>query len=289
MKIFGCFMFFNELELLELRLMELYDTVDHFVLVEANKTHTGKEKPYLFEEHKTAFQPYLDKIIHVKVDDLPSYSPDNIWIAENFHRNCIMRGLSEHAVDGDKIIISDVDELPRIETIKNSVTVTNWIICRQKLFYYYVNCQQNSVWTGSMIANYGTFDTPQQLRDVCKSWRHRRSARQMGKNYEYHPIEHGGSKEVQPFESGWHYSFMGGADRIKLKIENICEGPSIANAVGSVSDIQQKIRTQQDLWGRRNLAFQKHIVDITNDQPRMLEAFLKKYPHFFYTPDTIHE
>ena len=52
MKIFDCFKFFNELELLELRFMELYDTVDYFVLVEANKTHTGKPKNYVFEDNK---------------------------------------------------------------------------------------------------------------------------------------------------------------------------------------------------------------------------------------------
>lgn len=280
-------MFFNELEILELRLMELYDTVDYFVLVEANRTHTGKEKPYVFDEHKMLFQPYLDKIIHVRVDDLPIYSADNIWIAENYHRNCIMRGLNDHAKIGDKIIVSDVDEIPKPDIIQNSIGITNWIVCRQKLFYYYVNCLQNSVWTGSAIADYGTFDTPQQLRNIAKSWRHRRTARRMGKNIEFHPVEHGGSKLLYPVEAGWHYSYMGGAERIKVKIDNICEGPSIASAVGTVQDIQDKIRTQRDLWGRADLGSQKKIVDIGDDQPRMMTAFLKKYPHFFYTPDTV--
>jgi len=46
MKIFDCFLFFNELELLELRLMTLHDVVDYFVLVEANKTFTDKPKDF---------------------------------------------------------------------------------------------------------------------------------------------------------------------------------------------------------------------------------------------------
>ena len=119
MKIFDCFKFFNELELLELRFMELYDTVDYFVLVEANKTHTGKPKNYIFEENKEKFTQYLDKVIHIKIDDMPSYSEQDIWTAENFQRNCIMRGLVDYAKNGDKIIISDIDEIPNTDIIKS--------------------------------------------------------------------------------------------------------------------------------------------------------------------------
>ena len=50
MKIFDCIKFFNEYEILDLRFMTLYDHVDHFVIVEANKTHTGKPKGFNFEE-----------------------------------------------------------------------------------------------------------------------------------------------------------------------------------------------------------------------------------------------
>ena len=142
MKIFDCFKFFNELELLELRLMELYDTVDYFVLVEANKTHTGKLKNYIFEENKNNFEKFLDKIIHIKVDDMPPYSQSDIWTAENFQRNCIMRGLVDYAENGDKVIISDIDEIPSVDIIKANINNPNWVTFRQKLFYYYVNCEQ---------------------------------------------------------------------------------------------------------------------------------------------------
>ena len=111
-KIFDCFKLLNELEILELRLMELYDVVDYFVIVESNKTHTGKEKEFNFENNKDNFKDYIDKIIYVKVEDLPNYSVNNIWEAENFQRNCIMRGLDGVANLGDKIIISDLDEIP---------------------------------------------------------------------------------------------------------------------------------------------------------------------------------
>jgi len=50
MKIYDCFIFFNELDLLEIRLKTLDKVVDYFVLVEADKTHRGKKKPLYYEK-----------------------------------------------------------------------------------------------------------------------------------------------------------------------------------------------------------------------------------------------
>jgi beta-1,4-mannosyl-glycoprotein beta-1,4-N-acetylglucosaminyltransferase len=50
--VFDAFMFGTELDLLELRLRELWGVVDHFVLVEANVTHTLRPKPFVYEQHK---------------------------------------------------------------------------------------------------------------------------------------------------------------------------------------------------------------------------------------------
>lgn len=258
MKIFDCFKFFNELELLELRLMELNDVVDYFVLVEANKTHTGKFKNYIFEENKNNYKKFLDKIIHIKVDDMPEYSKNNIWATENFQRNCIIRGLINHAKQGDKIIISDVDEIPNVDVINDNLNNPNWITFQQKLYYYYVNCEQNCAWNGSIMATYGTFDSPQQLRDVARPG---------------HNVQSNG---------GWHYSFMGGAERIKLKVESIAESHLIIDQVGSVDQIKEKMEKQKDLWNRTEEYSLKKIVDISNNKPRMLDQFLKKYPHFYY-------
>lgn len=265
MKIFDCFKFFNELELLELRLMELYDFVDYFVIVEANKTHTGIEKEFIFEKNKQYFSQYLDKIIHVKVEDLPKYSKNDmskkdggIWDTENFQRNCIMRGLYNKANIGDKIIVSDLDEIPNVETIKKYLNDRNWITFTQDLFYYYVNCKQNESWNGPIMAPYGTFQTPQQLRDAAR----------FGFN-------------AKP-NGGWHYSFMGGADRIKTKVESIAESHLIIDKVGDINEIEKKMNLQVDLWGRTQYSSMKQIVDISNNKPKKMDKFLEKYPNFFY-------
>ncbi len=260
MKIYDCFKFFNELELLELRLQTLNDLVDYFVLVEANKTHTGNKKDFIFEQHKDEFSDHINKIIYIKVEDLPDYSRDDIWIAENFQRNCIMRGI-RNASNGDKVIISDVDEIPNPDTIEKYINSISPVTMIQHLFYYYINCLQKSPWHGSILATVGNFESPQTLRN-------------MARDLEYNPVSNG----------GWHYSYMGGAERIKLKVENIAESHIIIDKIGSVSDINKKMISQDDLWGRTEDIFKKQIVDITEKgmAPICINKFIEKYPNFYY-------
>ena len=112
--IYDCFTFFNELDLLEIRLNVLNDVVDRFVLVEAGQTHTGKPKRLLYEENKLRYSKFADKIIHVRIDSFPS--GHDAWWNENYQRNAIMQGL-KCAKDDDIVMISDLDEIPRPELV----------------------------------------------------------------------------------------------------------------------------------------------------------------------------
>lgn len=67
--IFDAFSFYNELDLLEIRLHELSDVVDFFVLVEATRTHSGRFKPLYYKMNRHRFSHFNDKIIHIIVDD----------------------------------------------------------------------------------------------------------------------------------------------------------------------------------------------------------------------------
>lgn len=277
MKIFDCFMFFNELELLELRLMELYNFVDHFVLVEANKTHTGKPKELLFEKNKHKYKKYLDKIIHVKVKNCPKYSPVDISRIENFQRNAIMRGLKGMATKGDKILISDLDEIPNTEVIKDCLkNYPDWIFFQEPLFYYYVNCQVNGSSGGTVMADYGSFKIPQRLRN----WAIRR--------FGYFPPIHNIPKPPECrniyFHGGWHYSYLTGGDPDKViyKAQNIYESSRIIKRVGTNKDVAQKIATYKDPYGRGARSHRMKIVDISKTKPKSMDKFLKKYPQFFF-------
>jgi beta-1,4-mannosyl-glycoprotein beta-1,4-N-acetylglucosaminyltransferase len=240
--------------------MTLDEYVDFFVLVEADKTHTGGKKEFIFEQNKDKFSDYMNKIIYVKVEDLPDYIRSDIWVPENFQRNCIERGLGKAEI-GDKIIVSDIDEIPNPDAIVRHLNTQSPITMIQKLFYYHVNCLQNQPWCGSIMATYKDYDSPQYLRNLARS----------------EPVA------IQK-NGGWHYSFMGGPQKIKIKVDNIAESHLIRNKVGSVADIERKIKTQADLWNREEGVFQKRIVDITIEgmAPKCINEFIEKYPEFFF-------
>ena len=138
MKIYDCFPFYNELDLLEIRLEELYDHVDHFVLVEADTTYTDLPKPFYFEENRQRYAKYLDKIIHVKVEDMP-HSKD-AWVNDIFQRDCINRGIVDAGPD-DIIVVTDLDELIRpevMDSMRQDVDTQLWGL-RMPLFNFKFN------------------------------------------------------------------------------------------------------------------------------------------------------
>lgn len=227
--IYDCFTFYNELELLELRLHELAGVVDKFVLVEATRTFTNKPKPLFFRENRIRFREFDDRVIHVVVENSPNVSDP--WSVERFQRNCISRGLIDCRPD-DLILISDVDEIPRAATVKEisreylfphgflADTVIRPTIrlfsawkfsrgraCRNHPFVlrfqqsnhrHFINCV--TVSPLSKIYWYGT----KMLfhRDLLSA----QIARQSG----YKIVENG----------GWHFTSMGGVERILDKIKS---------------------------------------------------------------------
>ena len=62
MKIYDCFTFFNELDLLEIRLKTMDKFVDYFVIVEANKTFSGAPKESIFLKNQKRFEKWKSKI-----------------------------------------------------------------------------------------------------------------------------------------------------------------------------------------------------------------------------------
>ena len=95
--IYDCFSFFNELDLLEIRLNVLKDVVDKFVLVEAGETHTGKPKPLYFKENEARFAAFRDRIIYVAIERFPEVCTTS-WARENWQRNAIAEGLKGSAM-----------------------------------------------------------------------------------------------------------------------------------------------------------------------------------------------
>ena len=210
-KIYDCFMFFNELELLEIRLKEHYDYVDKFIIVEADKTFQGNTKPFYLEENWNQFAEFHDKITYIKVEDMP-VNPDP-WVLETFQRNALVRGLVNADPD-DIIIVSDCDEMLRASTfeiLRNDIQHTFWI-CRQPLFWSKINYLQREPRgagynINSAITLKKLLTTPQELR--MRAWQ-----------YHSQPIEFKDDNVLSIHHAGWHFTYLGDDRQAKKKLES---------------------------------------------------------------------
>ena len=180
MKIFDCFMFYDEEMLLDIRLNTLDKFIDKFIIVESMFTHSGKKRELIFDIKK--FQKFKDKIDYLVVESLPkgiepinSYDADDIkeskiilnaYRREHHQRNSILN-LLKSAEPNDQIIISDVDEIPNLENINFNEIKNKIILFNQKMFYYKFNLiLENMNWHGSKSCKMKNLISPQWLRDV---------------------------------------------------------------------------------------------------------------------------
>jgi Glycosyltransferase family 17 len=205
MKTYDCFTFFNELDVLEMRLQEGWNTVDTFVIAEANMSHSGKPKEYILLDNWERFKPYADKIRRVQVDDFPD-TPDS-WVREKFQRWALGRGLEDRAPE-DIIIISDLDEIPRAEMIdmikEDENNYDRYILCIP-MFQYKVNymkiydiAKQPNI----MVVRGRAFTNAQQEREFTFPW--------VQKPNDLVFVDHG----------GWHFTYFGDDKNAITKIQN---------------------------------------------------------------------
>lgn len=139
MKIIDCFPFFNELDVLEIRLNELKDVVDVFVLTESPQTFTGKDKQLFFQENKERFKDF--NIIHTVFEDKSDCHPmERERRQKQFNIDYAYDNVYE---EGDVIMYGDCDEIPKAKVVKELLE-QEWesVGLILTLFYYYLNCRR---------------------------------------------------------------------------------------------------------------------------------------------------
>ncbi|NMH29229.1 glycosyltransferase family 17 protein [Flavobacterium silvaticum] len=264
--VYDCFIFFNELDLLEIRLNELDSVVDKFVIVEADRTFQNKPKPFIFEENKQRFEKFLDKIIHVKLTKyplfLPVINPRTAWKMEFYQRNSIVKGLRNCRPD-DIILISDVDEIPKKEVIRKfSLHGIDRIFgVKMDMFMYFFNHKlifdggsqmdrlesKNGIWHCMVALPYRLLhEAPNRLRKTVM-----RTVRRGAK----YPIIPNG---------GWHFSYMGGFDKIVQKLESFSHTEYNLDQYKKKEVVEELIHSGKDIFGR-DLEFK--VVDRVENMP----------------------
>jgi beta-1,4-mannosyl-glycoprotein beta-1,4-N-acetylglucosaminyltransferase len=238
--IYDCFIFNNELDLLLLRFETLYDVVDRFVIVEATSTHQRKPKPLYFRDNLDKFNKYLHKITHIVCEFPPELNPNAgndveagelYWQIERYQRNKIMDGLTE-CNDNDIILISDLDEIPNPEVIKNYKSGDGIKSLEMDLFYYNLNCKAQGKWCEAKIAPFCTV----------------RALSPCGLRY---------TQAERILNAGNHCSYFGGVDSIIEKINNTAHREYNTDYFKNPERIKKCIENCEDIFERPNEKFTK--------------------------------
>lgn len=231
-KLIDVFLFYNELDLLELRLKTLYEFFDFFVITECEETFSGKKKELFFLKNRERFSKYEDKIIYNKVSNKDLESLRNGELKKyitNFdlshshkhsnrpasilhsslkreitHRDSAILGLAKVARDGDIVFISDVDEIPNPKVIElfRDKSIESPSYFEMKWYMYWVNNQVSDCkWYGTVVFEYSMLEN--------KSLDLLRYSSSDSKNVPGLIIKNG----------GWHFSYLGGGDAISKKLD----------------------------------------------------------------------
>lgn len=209
-----CFLFHDEIDVLEFRLNILGPLVSHFVIVEADRTFSGNPKPFYLDENYERLRPWHDKILYIRfhvTDDLlsdPSILPPTkydqshpCWKIEHAQRNAIT-GACSGFPSNTLVLLGDVDEIPRREAVEflvaNSPNKKTPTVLMQYIFSFNLRFLRNILWHGTIFIDVKTL-----REEGAQALRSRKDSIPEGIN-----------------QSGWHLSWFGGADRIKHKIES---------------------------------------------------------------------
>lgn len=206
-KIIDAFMYRDEADFLEMRLYELYDVVDHFVIVEADVTHQDTPKPSHFNEVRERFEPYMDKIVPVWATGLPTAADDpDPWARELSQREHIATGLARIGVTDDDIVMqSDVDEIPRPLHVRNVRPGRKFVSFGMRFHCWAVDWLHPEVWHGTVATTVGTLG-----KIGPAPFAHMRTLRNL-----VEPMPH--MQDV-----GWHFTWVGDPDKSKLKVASFC-------------------------------------------------------------------
>ena len=278
MKIFDCFMYFDEETVLELRLNILNKYVDYFVIVESSFTHKGDKRELKFNHQK--FNKFKDKIIYITYDEEPLEISKNqvnekdddglkSWkyitnanYRENGQRNHISKGL-HLAKDDDMILISDVDEIPNLERLDLSKINEKIVLFKQDMFYYRFNLKlPNLDWTGTKGCRKKFLKSPQWLRNI------------KDKKYAFYRLDtfFSDTKYVDIkiiLNGGWHFSNLKTASEIEHKLKSYLHHREFDINPMTVDEINNLIKNKQAIY---DLKVDKRVNKIGDGSK------LEKYP-----------
>ena len=255
MKIFDCFMYFDEEVVLDVRLNTLDKYVDYFVIVESSFTHKGDNRNLMFNHNK--FEKFKNKIIYLvynkqskgieAVNENDSENEKsrkyilNAALRENGQRNFIQNGLNK-AENNDIILISDVDEIPNLSEVNFNNISEKIVMFHQDMFYYKFDLKiPNLLWTGTKACRKKYLLSPQWLRNI------------KDRKYFFFRIDilfsekkYSNIKFIS--NGGWHFSYIKTAKEIEHKLKSYLHHREFDEQSLSVEEIQNIIENKKTIY-----------------------------------------
>ncbi len=268
MRIFDCFMYFDEDLLLDLRLNILNDYVYKFIILEAKEDHQGNNRKLNFDINK--YPKFKDKINYISLEKIPI--DNSIKLKKNYDighlRDQSMRNLIKNYLDqaseNDWILISDLDEIPNPKKFSNFSEKMKYAFFEQDFFNYKFNILNKTQpkWYGTRICVKKFLKSPQWLRNI--KIKKRNFFKRIFFNKNYHIIKDG----------GWHFSNIKAPIELIKKINSFCHGELNKDKFKNENRIRKKIENLEDIFDR-DLNYQ--IVTIDNKFPDYLIKNIKIY------------
>ena len=293
MKIFDCFMYFDEETVLDLRLNILDKFVDYFIIIESIYTHKGDKRDLKFDPSK--FYKFKNKIKYFVYDKIPEkieiiqenedenekgnkYIMNAIY-RENGQRNYIEKGLVD-AKAHDLILISDVDEIPNLQDINFNSLREKIIIFRQDMFYYKLNLKlPNLIWAGTKACKKKDLISPQWLRNI------------KDRKYPFYRIDTYFSKKkynsIKFIENGgWHFSNLKTAGEIEHKLKSYLHHREFDENPMTTNEIENIIKNKQAIY---DLRVDQRINKIGGTGSKLIQYPLEKLPKFIQNNQNLYK
>ena len=283
MKIFDCFMFYDEEMLLDIRLNILNKYVDKFIIVESTYTHSGKERKLVFNIKN--FQKFQNKIIYHVVDKKPKGLEEvNIYDTDHIKENKVIMNAvrfengQRHAIGkllklaepNDQIIVSDLDEIPNLDNINFSQIKSKIVLFRQKMYYYKFNLLlENMIWCGSKSCKMKDFLYPQWLREIKDKkypiWR-LDTLFSKKKYNNVHFVDDG----------GWHFTNIKTPEEIDKKLRSYMHHPEYDQSNIGPKEIDKMIKEKKPVYDL--MANSSEVKDRSNTKLKVTSV--NELPHF---------
>ena len=255
MRIFDCFMFYDEEVVLDIRLNSLKNFVDCFVIVESKFYHNGKKRDLKFDINK--YPKFKDKITYiVQAEEPPNLKilkkEDEEWrksnklifnahLRENFQRNLISEGLTK-ANEDDLIMISDVDEIPNLKDLNVAKVKNKLVIFEQSIFYYKLNRYlENFIWHGTKACKKKNLKSPQWIRNI------------KNKKFGYWRLDtiFSETKYINKLfikNGGWHFSNLKSPPEIEHKLKSYLHHRDFEVENISLKEISKLMRNNETIY-----------------------------------------